>query len=288
MLTRSVQMSIHLFILILFVKKYLVTVVNVLFSLLNYNNIVSYSDLCNGTFGKWQGPYGGGGGWWCYPTPSEEWRRGVRDPTVGSRPKVWKNQRLATSTWWCVPHPSIGEVGRNGETTTPRGPTIRSPPIVRFPIAILLLIRLIRPYASKLSLKNALWFGKGLSIKDVRSQGGLSSVDILRTRRRGVLQKQTSAFLGAKNFVFFEIYDGSAQTMGGGGGVPVRTFCRQGEGGNFWRFCADVCYGRPENSWVLERKVLFHRLPSASRGGPFSICIFHIQLFCAVSNTIKI
>jgi len=40
------------------------------------------------------------------------------------------HQRLAVSTcWWCGPRPSR-EVGRNGETTTPRGPTIRSPSIV--------------------------------------------------------------------------------------------------------------------------------------------------------------
>jgi len=38
------------------------------------------------------------------------------------------NQRLAASTWRCGPHRSILEVGRNGETTTLRGPTIRSPP----------------------------------------------------------------------------------------------------------------------------------------------------------------
>jgi len=36
-------------------------------------------------------------------------------------------QRLAASTWWCGPRPSIRE-GRNGETTNPRDPTIRSPP----------------------------------------------------------------------------------------------------------------------------------------------------------------
>jgi len=28
------------------------------------------------------------------------------------------------------PRPSIRKVGRNGETTTPKGPTIRTPPIV--------------------------------------------------------------------------------------------------------------------------------------------------------------
>jgi len=47
-----------------------------------------------------------------------------RDPTVGPRPKIWtrgQNQRLAASTWWCGPRPSIREVGRNSEATTPRG-----------------------------------------------------------------------------------------------------------------------------------------------------------------------
>jgi len=44
---------------------------------------------------------------------------------------------LATSTWWCGSRPSIREVGRNGETTTPRGPTIRSPPIAKRHIDVL-------------------------------------------------------------------------------------------------------------------------------------------------------
>jgi len=38
------------------------------------------------------------------------------------------HQRLAASTWWCGPRPSIREAGRNSESTTPRGPTIRSLP----------------------------------------------------------------------------------------------------------------------------------------------------------------
>jgi len=46
-----------------------------------------------------------------------------------------------------------------------------------------------------------------------------------------VLQMRTSTIFGAKNFEMFEIYGVSAQTMG--------------EGVNFLRFCADVCYGRP-------------------------------------------
>jgi len=95
----------------------------------------------------------GGGGGATWPLP----RDGVveeshEDLTVGPRPKVpvVKNgsgaedgaperlgcgtgelhQRLAASTWWCGSRPSIREVGQNGETTTPRGPVIRLPPIV--------------------------------------------------------------------------------------------------------------------------------------------------------------
>jgi len=41
---------------------------------------------------------------------------------------------------------------------------------------------------------------KGLSVKDIRSQGGCS------VRTRGVLQMQTSALFSEKNFGFFEIY----------------------------------------------------------------------------------
>jgi len=48
----------------------------------------------------------------------------------------------------------------------------------------------------------------GLSIKDVRSQRGLSSANILRTQGEGILQMRTSALFGAKNFGFFEIYGG--------------------------------------------------------------------------------
>jgi len=46
---------------------------------------------------------------------------------------------------------------------------------------------------------------KGLSIKDVCSQEGLPSADILRTRVKGVLHMLTSALFGAKNIGFFEI-----------------------------------------------------------------------------------
>jgi len=45
---------------------------------------------------------------------------------------------------------------------------------------------------------------KGLSIKDVRTQGRgyLSSVGILRTRGEGVLQMRTSALFGSKTLDF--------------------------------------------------------------------------------------
>jgi len=58
---------------------------------------------------------------------------------------------------------------------------------------------------------------KGLSIKDVRSQGerGLSTADILRTKGGGeVLQMRTSAIYGAKDIGFFEICGMSARTGG--------------------------------------------------------------------------
>jgi len=64
-------------------------------------------------------------------------------------------------------------------------------------------------------------------MKDVRCQGGgLFSADILRTKRRGILQIRTSALFGAKkNFGFFEIYAESARVEV----ESVRTFCGQGE-----------------------------------------------------------
>jgi len=83
----------------------------------------------------------------------------------------------------------------------------------------------------------------GPSIKDVRSQGegGLSSADILRIRRKGVLQMRTSSLYDAKKFGFFKIFGVSARTRRV---EPVQTFYRR-EGVNFSRFCADVLYGRP-------------------------------------------
>jgi len=78
--------------------------------------------------------------------------------------------------------------------------------------------------------------GKGLSIKDVRSQGGLSNADIFRTRGEVALQMRTSALFVQKNFGFFEIY-----------GVSART-----RGVNFSRFCAEAFYGRPLTDYWLE------------------------------------
>jgi len=52
----------------------------------------------------------------------------IKNARFLSRHLIPLHQRLAASTWWCGPRPSIRAEGRNGETTTPRGPTIRSPP----------------------------------------------------------------------------------------------------------------------------------------------------------------
>jgi len=69
---------------------------------------------------------------------------------------------------------------------------------------------------------------KGLSIKDVRSQGGrvLSSADIVWTRKEGVLQMRTPELFGLKKLRIFDIYRVSARTKGEV--EPVRTFCEQG------------------------------------------------------------
>jgi len=74
--------------------------------------------------------------------------------------------------------------------------------------------------------------------------GGLYSADILQARREGILQMQTFALFGVKNFGFFEIY-----------GVPGRTrgrrlsqcghFSDKGRRVNISRFCMDVLYERP-------------------------------------------
>jgi len=64
---------------------------------------------------------------------------------------------------------------------------------------------------------------KGLSKKDVRSQGGrvLSSANILWIRGKG-LQMRTFAIFGARNFGLFEIYGVRADKREGV--EPVRTF----------------------------------------------------------------
>jgi len=61
------------------------------------------------------------------------------------------------------------------------------------------------------------FFVKGLSIKDVRShggKGGLSSADILQTKRALQMQLQTSALFDANSFEFFEIYGVAARARG--------------------------------------------------------------------------
>jgi len=55
---------------------------------------------------------------------------------------------------------------------------------------------------------------------------------------QGVLQMRTTALFDTKNFGFFEIYGVSTQT---GGVKPVRTFCGQGGGGQFFV----ILCGRP-------------------------------------------
>jgi len=86
---------------------------------------------------------------------------------------------------------------------------------------------------------------KGLSIKDVRSQWGLSSADIFRIRGKGILQMRKSTLFSAKNSGFFEIY-GGREKREGGRVEPVRTFFgTRGEGSIFPRFCADAFYWWP-------------------------------------------
>jgi len=62
---------------------------------------------------------------------------------------------------------------------------------------------------------------------------------------------RTFAFFGAKYYGFFEIYNVSARTRGGGRVEPVRTFFGQRGGINFSRFCANVFYGRPLMNFFL-------------------------------------
>jgi len=55
-------------------------------------------------------------------------------------------------------------------------------------------------------------FNKGLSIKDVRSQGGGDCP--VRTWGKGGFQMRTSALFSAKSIRFFYIYGVSARTRG--------------------------------------------------------------------------
>jgi len=97
---------------------------------------------------------------------------------------------------------------------------------------------------------------KKLSIKDsaVKREGGFSSVNILRTRRRGILQMRTSELFGAKHCRFFEVHGVSARTrvcrFFEVHGVSVRTrggqcghFVNKGKGVNLSKFCANIIYG---------------------------------------------
>jgi len=71
----------------------------------------------------------------------------------------------------------------------------------------------------------------------------MSSVDILWTRGKGVLQMRTSALFDANDSGFFEIYCASTTDKGNSASADVlRT---REEGVNYSRFCAYVLYGRP-------------------------------------------
>jgi len=87
---------------------------------------------------------------------------------------------------------------------------------------------------------------KELSIKDVRSHGGLSNADSFQTRGGGYSDADVRTFWW-KNSGFFEIYGMSVRTRGVGQ-------CGQGRGMNFSRFCADVFYRRPLNGSLLVEK----------------------------------
>jgi len=58
---------------------------------------------------------------------------------------------------------------------------------------------------------------KGLSIKDVRSQGEEGFGQCRHFVDKGVLQMQTPALFGAKNIEFFKIYGVSTRTRRKGG-----------------------------------------------------------------------
>jgi len=81
-------------------------------------------------------------------------------------------------------------------------------------------------------------YHKGLSIKDVRSQGGGGCP--VRKRTEGVLQMRTSALFSPKKH---RIFQNLLCPHWQGRGLSQ---CEQGEEGvNFSWFCSDVFYGRP-------------------------------------------
>jgi len=85
---------------------------------------------------------------------------------------------------------------------------------------------------------------KGPSIKDVRSQRGLSIAGILRTKGEGVLQMRTSALLSAKSSDFL-IFMMCPHGQGKKGLSQCGHLADKGGGEvNFSRYCADVFYGR--------------------------------------------
>jgi len=74
-------------------------------------------------------------------------------------------------------------------------------------------------------------------MKDVRSPGGLPSPD-----KGGSSDADVRTFWCKKTMDFLNLL--CVRTDGGGGVEPVGTFCGQGGGGNFSRFCTDVFFGQ--------------------------------------------
>jgi len=95
----------------------------------------------------------------------------------------------------------------------------------------------------------SLFFRLRLSIKDVRSQWGLSSADILRTKRkggRGSSNADLRIIWCKKLSLFWNLW--CVRIDKGWRVEPMRTFYGQGERINFLRFWADVFHGRPLSS----------------------------------------
>jgi len=69
---------------------------------------------------------------------------------------------------------------------------------------------------------------------------GVSSLDILRTRKRGFFRCRHSNFLVQKIRIFK--IDGMSARTGWRGVEPGRKIFRQGQGTNFSQFCANVFY----------------------------------------------